>query len=103
MEVAALPRRHAEAPLRVAAPLGEGREPRPRTVVEALDEGEVDQELGPRGDLVHVLPARTARADAARLEGGLGDPHAGGDVDRGGHRPMVPRRRTRRGERADRT
>ena len=57
----------------------------PRAVVEPLDEGEVDEELGPRGDLVDVLAAGAARADAPRLEGGGGDPHAGGDVDGVGH------------------
>lgn len=91
MEVPALSRRHAEPPLGVAAPLGEREEPGTRPVVEPLDESEVDEELGLRGDLVDVLPAGAARADAPRLEGGGGDADAGGDVDRVGHDGMVPR------------
>lgn len=91
MVVAALPRRHAEPAVGVAAPLGEGEEPRTGAVVEPLDEREVDEQLGLRGDLVHVLPAGPARADTPRLEGGGGDADSGGDVDRVGHGGIVPR------------
>ena len=85
MKVPALPRRHTQAPFRVAAPFGQRREAASRTLVEAFDESEVDDELGLRRDLVDVLAAGTTRADAPRLECGGGNPHSGNDVDGVGH------------------